>query len=93
MKLIKTEYAKLTRTALEHLLSAATVPGSRNAAEHLSRAEFYLDAAAEEAKLEGERDLLARLTYACCELVDRNDEALALFSRLETALAEEEEAA
>jgi hypothetical protein len=33
------------------------------------------------------------LTYACCELVDRNDEALALFSRLETALAEEEEAA
>ena len=91
MKLIKTEYAKLTRTALEHLLAAATVPGSRNAAEHLSRAEFYLDEAAEQAKLEGERDLLARLTYACCELVDRNDEALGLFARLEAALSEEEE--
>jgi hypothetical protein len=88
---IKTEYAKRLRTALEHLLVAATTPGSISTADHLSRAEYHLERAEEVVVLEAERDLLARLTYATCELVDRNDEALALFARLEAELSEEEE--
>lgn len=81
-------YFAYSRLATDYLIAASMTPGSPDVDDFLDKAQFYLEAAAEYAKLPSEKDYISVLLSAVLTLAERADEASKLFEGLDFEVEE-----